>query len=121
VPAHAAQNAPADVKAIEQVVEAFRTSLINKDKPTYMGLFFSDKPEDIGWQFVSEDVRLQDIRKAKPDAIKARQIPANNFIALIDGRWPRRSRRRRSSPTRRSRRMAMWPRSRLTTASTTMG
>ena len=85
LPAYATQNAPADVKAIEQVVEAFRTSLINKDKPTYMGLFFSDKPEDIGWQFVSEDVRLQDIRKAKPDAIKARQIPANNFIALIDG------------------------------------
>jgi len=79
-PAHASQQpSAADVKAIEQVVEAFRT------KPTYMGLFFSDKPEDIGWQFVSEDVRLQDIRKAKPDAIKARQIPANNFIALIDG------------------------------------
>lgn len=84
-PAHASQQpSAADVKAIEQVVESFRTSLINKDKPTYMGLF-SDKPEDIGWQFVSEDVRLQDIRKAKPDAIKARQIPANNFIALIDG------------------------------------
>lgn len=85
LPAYAAQNAPADVKAIEQVVESFRISLINKDKPTYMGLFFSDKPEDIGWQYVSEDVRLQDIRKAKPDAIKARRIPTNNFIALIDG------------------------------------
>ncbi|TIK68805.1 nuclear transport factor 2 family protein [Stenotrophomonas maltophilia] len=85
LPVIAAQNAPADVKAIEQVVESFRTSLINKDKPTYMSLFFSDKPEDIGWQFVSEDARLQDIRKAKPDAIKARQIPANNFIARIDG------------------------------------
>lgn len=85
LPVIAAQNAPADVKAIEQVVESFRTSLINKDKPTYMSLFFSDKPEDIGWQFVSEDARLQEIRKAKPDAIKARQIPANNFIALIDG------------------------------------
>ncbi|MDP9617600.1 UNVERIFIED_ORG: hypothetical protein J2W60_001125 [Stenotrophomonas maltophilia] len=43
------------MNAIEQVVESFRTSLINKDKPTYMSLFFSDKPEDIGWQFVSED------------------------------------------------------------------
>ncbi len=55
-PAHASQQpSAADVKAIEQVVEAFRTSLINKDRPTYMGLFFSDKPADIGWQFVSED------------------------------------------------------------------
>jgi len=73
-----------DVKAIEQVLETFRTALVNKDKPTYMSLFFSDKPEDIGWQFVSEDVRLQDIRRTKPDAIKARQIPSNNFISLID-------------------------------------
>ena len=82
--ARAEENAASDLKAIEQVVEAFRTSLIQKDKPTYMGLFFSDKPEDIGWQFVSEDIRLQQIRKTKPDAIKARQIPSNNFISLID-------------------------------------
>ncbi|MEI7038350.1 nuclear transport factor 2 family protein [Fulvimonas yonginensis] len=74
-----------DVAAIERVVEAFRTSLIQKDKPAYMSLFFSDKPEDIGWQFVSEDRRLVHIRQTKPDAIKARQIPSNNFIALIDG------------------------------------
>ena len=70
--------------AIQRVVEAFRTSLIHKDKATYMSLFFSDKPEDIGWQFVSEDTRLVHIRKTKPDAIKARQIPSNNFIGLID-------------------------------------
>lgn len=76
---------PEDVTAIKQVVESFRTSLINKDKATYMSLFFSDKPEDIGWQFVSEDTRLEHIRKTKPDAIKARQIPSNNFIGLIDG------------------------------------
>ena len=56
LPAHASQRpSSADVNAIEQVVESFRTSLINKDKPTYMSLFFSDRPEDIGWQFVSED------------------------------------------------------------------
>lgn len=73
-----------EVAAIEQVVEAFRTSLIRKDKATYMSLFFSDKPEDIGWQFVSEDIRLAHIRKTKPDAIKARQIAGNHFISLID-------------------------------------
>ena len=76
---------PEDVAAIRAVVESFRTSLIGKDKPAYMRLFFSDKAEDIGWQFVSEDVRLGHIRKTKPDAIKARRIPGNNFIALIDG------------------------------------
>ena len=84
VSARAEQNAASDIAAIEQVVESFRTSLIQKDKQTYMGLFFSDKPEDIGWQFVSEDTRLDHIRKTKPDAIKARQIPSNNFISLID-------------------------------------
>ena len=79
------QGKPEQVAAIKQVVESFRTSLINKDKATYMGLFFSDKPENIGWQFVSEDTRLQHIRTTKPDAIKARKIPSNNFISLIDG------------------------------------
>jgi len=74
----------ADEAAVAQVVESFRTSIINKDKATYMSLFFSDKPEDIGWQFVSEDIRLEHIRKTKPDAIKARQIPRVNFISLID-------------------------------------
>lgn len=84
--AEAVQDAHAsDIAAIRTVVEAFRTSLIQKDKATYMSLFFSDKPEDIGWQFVSEDRRLVHIRKSKPDAIKARQIPSNNFIGLIDG------------------------------------
>lgn len=83
--AQALSHANSDKAAINQVVESFRTSLINKDKATYMSLFFSDKPEDIGWQFVSEDTRLEYIRKAKPDAIKARQIPSNNFISLIDG------------------------------------
>jgi len=29
------------------VLETFRTALVNKDKPTYLSLFFSDKPEDI--------------------------------------------------------------------------
>ena len=70
--------------AIRQVVELFRTSLVNKDKATYMSLFFSGEPEDIGWQFVSEDTRLEYIKKTKPDAIKARKIPGNNFIGLID-------------------------------------
>lgn len=74
-----------DEAAIRQVVERFMSSLKHKDKAAYMSLFFSDKPEDITWQFVSEDTRLEHIRKTKPDAIKARQIPANNFVALIDG------------------------------------
>lgn len=78
------QASARDIAAIKAVVESFRTSLIEKDKATYMSLFFSEKPEDIGWQFVSEDTRLVHIRKAKPDAIKARQIPGVNFVSMID-------------------------------------
>ncbi len=65
-------------------MESFRLSLLQKDKVAYMGLFFSDKPDEIGWQFVSEDKRLSAIRKQNPDAIKARRISSNNFISLID-------------------------------------
>jgi hypothetical protein len=75
---------PKSINAIDTVIEQFRVAIIKKDKPTYMSLFFSDKPEDIGWQFVSEDVRLEKIRKDKPNAIKARKIPSNNFLSLID-------------------------------------
>ena len=70
--------------AIEQVVKSFAKALVEKDRPLYMSLFFSDKADEIGWQFVSEDSRLIHIRKTKPDAIKARRIPGNNFISLID-------------------------------------
>ena len=79
-----ARDQAADQAAIRQVVEDFRKAIIAKDKPAYMALFFSDKPQDIGWQAVSEDTRLEHIRQAKPDAIKARKLADNNFIALID-------------------------------------
>ena len=73
-----------DEAAIRQVVETFRTSLIRKDKATYMSLFFSDRPQDIGWQAVVDDEELATIRRERPQAIKARPRPENNFVALID-------------------------------------
>jgi len=69
---------------IVSVLKSFSQALAEKDKPLYMSLFFSDKPEEVGWQHVSEDTRLAQIRKTKPDAIKARKLPGNNFIGLID-------------------------------------
>lgn len=83
-PKHLVSNTQETQADILQVVENFRTAIIQKDKSKYMRLFFSANAEDIGWQFVSEDTRLLKIRKEKPDAIKARKIPGNNFIALID-------------------------------------
>jgi hypothetical protein len=73
-----------EVRAIEQVVETFRLAILNKDKPAYMRLFFSDQPQAIGWQAVVDDAKLAQIQRERPQAIKARPIPANNFIALID-------------------------------------
>jgi hypothetical protein len=71
-------------QAIEHVLKSFSQALAEKNKTLYMSLFFSGKPEEIGWQHVSEDIRLIEIRKTKPDAIKARRLPGNHFISLID-------------------------------------
>lgn len=73
-----------ETRAVKQLVEAFRLSILNKDKTAYMSLFFSSRPEDIGWQAVVDDAKLAKIRRERPQAIKARPIPSNNFVALID-------------------------------------
>ncbi len=74
----------ADVVAVRRVVEAFRLAILRKDKPAYMGLFFSDRADQVGWQAVVDDAVLARIRRTRPEAIKARPRPENNFIALID-------------------------------------
>ena len=83
-PALAKQNDPADVAAIHKVVEQFRTSIINKDKPAFTSLFFSDKPEEVTWQWVVDDVGLALIRKRKPDARKSRHVAGENYLSFID-------------------------------------
>lgn len=85
LPAQAAHNDPKEVAAIHQVVEQFRTSIINKDKPTFVSLFYSDNPQHVVWQFVVDDARLAHVKQTKPDAIKARRIPDNNYLTFIDG------------------------------------
>lgn len=79
-----ASSAASNVAAIRAVVEAFRVSILTKDKPKYMSLFFSSRPEAIGWQAVVDDAKLAAIQRERPQAIKARPIPGNNFVALID-------------------------------------
>lgn len=85
LPAQAAHNDPKDVAAIHQVVEQFRTSIINKDKPTFVSLFHSDNPEHVVWQAVVDDARLARIKQTKPHAIKARRLADNNYLTFIDG------------------------------------
>lgn len=83
-PAMAARNDDRDVAAIRQVVEAFRTSIIDKDKARFTALFFSDDPQRVTWQFVNDDARLARLRAVKPDAKKARDIPQSNYLSFID-------------------------------------
>ena len=83
-PALAAHNDPKDVAAIREVVEAFRTSIIKKDKVTFVGLFFSDKPEHLTWQFVDDDIRVARFKEFASEPSKALRVPEWNHLAFID-------------------------------------
>ncbi len=74
-----------DLAALLRIVESFQSSIINKDKIAFMNLFFSDNPEAITWQAVVDDPSLEAIKLTRPQAIKARHRPDNNFVAFIDG------------------------------------
>jgi len=74
----------ADLTALQQVVESFRVAIMRKDKPTFTSLFFSDRPEVITWQSVVDDPSLRRIRQTRPEALKARHRPDNNFVSFID-------------------------------------
>jgi hypothetical protein len=74
-----------DLAAVHQVIDTFRASIIQKDKARFLNLFFSDKPEAIIWQAVVDDPSLKQIQSTRPEAIKARHRPDNNFVAFIDG------------------------------------
>ena len=50
-----------------------------------MALFFSDKPELVTWQAVVDDPSLRWIQRTRPQALKSRYRPDNNFVAFIDG------------------------------------
>ena len=83
-PALAADNDPKDVAAIREVVEAFRTSIINKDKATFVALFVSDNPEHVTWQIVDDDERVARLRKIVPEVRRVVRWPENNFLTMID-------------------------------------
>jgi hypothetical protein len=75
----------AELAAIQQVVEVFRTSIITKDKAAFLNLFFSDKPESVTWQAVVDDPSLAMVKSKRPGAIKARYNPDNTFLSFING------------------------------------
>jgi len=83
-PATAVQNDPGDVAAIREIVEAFRTAIIKKDKATFVGLFFSDKPEHVTWQMVDDDTRVARFKEFAPEASRVVRWPENNYLAMIE-------------------------------------
>jgi hypothetical protein len=83
-PAYAINNDPEDVAKIREVVEAFRTSIIRKDKATFVGLFYSDNPAHVTWQFVDDDKRVARLKKIVPEVRRVVRWPENNYLAMID-------------------------------------
>ena len=83
--ARAASNDDKDVAAIREVVEAFRISIIKKDKATFVNLFYSDNPDHMAWQFVDDDIRVARFSKFAPEARKALRVPDSNYLTFIDG------------------------------------
>lgn len=83
-PAMAAHNDPEDVAAVREVVEAFRLSIINKDKATFLGLFYSDNPERVTWQMVDDDARVARLKEFVPEARRVVWWPENNYLTMID-------------------------------------
>jgi hypothetical protein len=69
-------------RQIEGVIEAFRTSIIDKDKARFVNLLLHD---DITWQSVVSDANLPGLREKKPDAVKVRFDPTNSPLSFIDG------------------------------------
>ena len=79
LPAFAADTDHAQIRA---VIESFRTSIIERDKPRFLALFVQP---DLPWQSVLGDASLAKLQKTKPEAIKARYKPTNNPTVFIDG------------------------------------
>ncbi|WP_036169862.1 nuclear transport factor 2 family protein [Noviluteimonas dokdonensis] len=71
-----------DHPGIHAVIESFRTAIIQRDKPRFLGLFLQP---DAPWQLVNGDATLAQIQKERPQAIKARYKAENNPVAFIDG------------------------------------
>ena len=70
-----------DHPEIHQVIESFRTSIIERDKSRFLDLFLQ---ENVNWQASMEDESLSRVKVKRPQAIKARVNPQNTHIAFAD-------------------------------------
>ena len=70
-------------REIGAVIEAFRTAIIEKDKPKFLALFPASGP--VAWQSVIGDDNLRQLRLKKPDTGKANHNPKRTHLSFIDG------------------------------------
>lgn len=77
-----ATDTEVQTRQIEALIEAFRTSIIDKDKQRFVQLFLY---ENIAWQSVKSDDLLQRIRQKQPEAVKVGINPKSNHLSFIDG------------------------------------
>lgn len=70
-----------DRSAISAVIESFRTAILQRDKPRFLGLFVAP---DLPWQSVLSDESLVEIRGGDPQKDKLRFNPKNNPTGFID-------------------------------------
>lgn len=85
LPASASDSAqplpPHHEAGIRSVIEAFRASIVEKDKARFLALF---APGPVTWQSVDSDEALKRRRKKHPQASKARFDPGNTHLSFID-------------------------------------
>ncbi|WP_226468306.1 nuclear transport factor 2 family protein [Luteimonas panaciterrae] len=77
----AAQGGTTQKQQVEAVIEAFRTSIIEKDKAKFTALLFS---EDIPWTSVVSEETLARTRKKKPEAKRVYPSVGKGPIEFID-------------------------------------
>ena len=68
---------------IGKVIEAFRTAILEKDKPKFLALFPASGP--VAWQSVIGDDNLRHLRLKRPEAGKANYNPKYSHLNFIDG------------------------------------
>lgn len=79
----AAQGADSN-NAIHEVIETFRTAIINKDKDAFLKLFLKD---DITWAGVTLDASIERLYATRPDPAMKRPPKSfsSNPVKFIDG------------------------------------
>lgn len=80
-PKRALPDTSAETGQIERIIEAFRTSIRDKDKARFLALFL---PGVTTWQSVKSDEALERIRPQQPEAVKVKLNPESNYRSFIE-------------------------------------